>query len=125
MSAAYFRRSYGGLRGLADRKSISQDDATASLLRPLRRCLCVIPILACFHCTTLCLQYSVLHILVPLQQVMKNREDARLLSGIVKMDDAYLDDKRSGCKRGKAQPVKLHLLQMRPPISMAIRFSCE
>jgi transposase-like protein len=36
-----------------------------------------------------------------LQQVMKNRDDERPLSGIVQMDDAYLGGKRSGCKRGR------------------------
>jgi hypothetical protein len=44
MSAAYFSRSYGSLRGLADRKNISQNDAIASLLKSLRRCFSVIAI---------------------------------------------------------------------------------
>ncbi len=41
-----------------------------------------------------------------LQQVMKNRDDERPLSGIVQMDDAYLGGKRSGCKRGRGDAGK-------------------
>lgn len=45
-----------------------------------------------------------------LQQVMKSRDDARPLSYIVQMDDAYFGGKRSNCKRGRGAAGKTSFL---------------
>ncbi|MBU2714435.1 IS1595 family transposase [Zooshikella harenae] len=36
-----------------------------------------------------------------IMQVMKEREEAKLLSGFIEVDDAYLGGERTGCKRGR------------------------
>jgi transposase-like protein len=41
-----------------------------------------------------------------LQHVMKTRDDSKPLSGILKIDDAYLGGKRRGGKRGRGAPGK-------------------